>query len=292
MASKIIPLIPKHTVYVEPFAGGAAIMFTKPEPAINDHNYYREVLNDIDGDLVNFYRQLRDHGDDLVRLLNLTPFSEAEYALSKRLNEGDDLEKARRYFVNMQQGFLSQKNNGWKTSLNGGNDASTFRNKVVTLHKYLNRISKVYVSCKPYVACIKKWDSPQTFFYCDPPYPGTDQGHYHGYTVTDFKNLVDTLTDIQGSFILSCYACDETVPAEWERFSFGHWTSSTSAKNVQDRRTEIVYRHISNKPVRPEIQKLYDQGKFDCFQGKKLVKRVPIRETIKREQIRCYHGYD
>lgn len=291
MASKIVPLIPKHTVYCEPFVGGAAILFAKPWPDVSNTDHYREVINDLDGDLINFFQQLRDNGEELCRQLGLTPYSEEEYRISKDFSNCDDMERARRYYVNIQQSFSNKLNSGWGRGKYSRNLSATWINKISCLPGYIDRMLPITISNINALKFIKDWDSPQTFFYCDPPYPSTDQGHYDGYTVEDFEALIDTLSNIDGSFMLSCYEVDGVaIPDDWEQFSFSAAMSASFGKTLHKKRIETVYRKISTVPVRPELQKLYDSGAFDCFTGRKLVKRVRITEPIKRKQIRCNHG--
>ena len=267
MANKIIPLIPKHTVYVEPFAGGAAVLFNKPWPKVTNNNHYREVINDIDGDLINFYRQLRENGPALIEKLQLTLYSEDEYRIAKDFTDCDDLERARRYYVNISQSFANKLGRGWRRGMFGRNDVATWVNKIAQLPEYLERTASIYISNTDSLECIEQWDSPQTCFYCDPPYPGADQGHYAGYTIEQYQSLIDKLDTIDGSFLLSNYECGAKIPDSWERFEFNSTMSSARDKTVNKKRTEIVYRKISDKPVRPELQKLFDSGKFDCFTG-------------------------
>ena len=89
MAHNIIPLIPKHTVYVEPFAGGAAIFFLKPWPDLSDRDHYREVLNDKNGDLINLYRcfQDKEKSERLIHRLEFTLYSRGEYVTAKEKEE-------------------------------------------------------------------------------------------------------------------------------------------------------------------------------------------------------------
>ena len=277
MASKIVPLIPQHTVYVEPFAGGAAVFFAKPWPKVTSNNHYREVLNDKDQRIINFYQQLRDNGQALCDKLQLTQYSEAEHKLAKDLDCEDKLEAARRYYTNSQQSFANKVNAGWGRSVYGQNSAATWANKVNQLPEYIDRMASVHIACDDALKVIKQWDSPQTFFYCDPPYPGTDCGHYCGYTIADFQALVDTLKDAQGSFILSNYDQPQVmIPDDWERFEFeatassrgrvGYDRSKKMDESEQNRkRTEVVWRRFNRVPVREEIQKLYDSGAYDCF---------------------------
>lgn len=278
MASKIVPLIPKHTVYCEPFAGGAAVMFAKPWPNVSNTHHYREVLNDTDGRLINFYMQLRDNGEELCRRISLTPYSEQEYQISKKLEHDDSIESARRYYVNIMQSFANKLGAGWGRNVFGRNQGATWSNSVARLPEYLDRMSAVYISQQDAITCIKQWDSPQTFFYCDPPYPRSNQGHYGGYTVKDYDRMIETLKGIKGSAMVSSYDHGLIVPDGWERVEFSaHCTSSGSGKVGADRsrkatsdelgdrkRTEVLLIKPASQP-RPEIQALYDSGKFDCF---------------------------
>lgn len=279
MAHNIVPLIPRHTVYVEPFAGGAAVLFAKPWPDVTNTDHYREVINDIDGRLINFYRQLRDNGAELIRRLELTLYSEEEHRIAKQLDCDDDIEAARRYVVNANQSFGSRLNSGWGRNVYGRNSAATWVSRVARLPEYLERMHGVHIACDDALKVIRQWDSPQTFFYCDPPYPGTNQGHYKGYTVDNFRQLVETLDGCQGGFIMSNYQQDGVkIPDDWERFEFSAHASSRGrvgydrSKKMDEagqnrERTEVVWRRLARVEPREEIRKLYASGAFDCFRG-------------------------
>lgn len=281
MASKIVPLIPRHTVYVEPFAGGAAVFFAKPWPNTENSDHYREVLNDKDERLINFYRVLQapEKREALIERLSLTLYSEAEYAKAKDLESGDEVKRAWAYYVAINMSFVNKLHAGWGRAVFGRNLAATWAAKVARLPEYLERMSSVHIACDDALKVIKQWDSPQTFFYCDPPYPGTNCGHYGGYTIQDFQALVNTLNECQGSFILSNYEqAGAQMPKDWERFEFsatassrgrvGYDRSKKADESGQNRqRTEVVWRRKNRVQVRPEIQKLYDSGAFDCFTG-------------------------
>lgn len=243
-------------------------------------DHYREVLNDKDCNLINFYTQLRDNGQALCEKLALTLCSEAEHRIAKDLTCDDLLERARRYFVNINQSFAKKLNAGWNRGVFGQNQGFGWMNKIASLPNYIERMSTVYLACNDALAVIRTWDSPQTFFYCDPPYIGADQGHYSGYSLNDFQNLVNALDNCSGSFLLSHYESAAKIPESWERFQFDAVASSTARvgydrsqkkdESTQNRkRTEIVYRRLNTVPVRPEIQKVYDSGAFDCFEGAK-----------------------
>ena len=276
MAHHIVPLIPKHTVYVEPFAGGLAILFSKPLPQVTNSDFYREVINDKDDRLINFYRQLRNNGDALVRLLELTPYSESEYRLSKQLDITDDLERARRYFVNINQSFVNKLSAGWGRVKYGENLAKTWRSCIENLPLVLDRIKDVHITCADALKVIKDWDSPQTFFYCDPPYPNTEQGHYSGYTLDDYRSLITTLDDCEGSFIVSNYHQNIAIPDDWEQFKFEVTMSAPRRIEARGKRVELVYRRLNRVPVRHEIQKIYDSDPFRIFNDVKVDNRITL----------------
>ncbi len=117
MACRIIPLIPRHTVYAEPFCGGATILFKKPWPAVTNTDSYREAINDRDTRLVNFFRVLRDPkiGQELCDRLALTPYSRSEYEVAKACEyTGEDkLHDAWCYYVNVRMAFSHDMSGGW-----------------------------------------------------------------------------------------------------------------------------------------------------------------------------------
>jgi len=296
MASKIVPLIPKHTVYVEPFCGGASVFFKKPWPNVNNKDHYREILNDIDEHLIKLYRIAIERPKALYKKIITTPHSEALYSKSKwvlQYSKGfSDLDIAWAYYVNIQQGFSNRLFSSWRRSVYSRNESVTWINKIKNLPEVLERMSGVHISCTDALTCIKQWDSPQTFFYCDPPYPNADQGHYSGYTLDDFQNLVDTLDQCQGSFMLSNYNQEIIFPSDWERFEFNSYCSASAKGRVRSdrsrkatkeelgniKRTEVLWRRLNKVPVRKEIQKLYDSGKFDCFA--KCKRQMSLNETL------------
>jgi len=281
MSSKIVPLIPKHTVYVEPFAGGAAVFFAKPWPKVSNTHHYREYLNDKDEGIINFYRVLQTPAkrDELIERLQMTLYSEAEHQKAKDLNSGTDVDRAWAYYVNSQQSFSNVLNTGWRRGVYGCNLQATWANKITQLPQYLDRMVSVGITCQDALTIIKQYDSPQTFFYCDPPYPNAHQGHYSGYTMQDFQDLVDTLNQCQGSFVLSNYdQPDAIILADWQRIEFtatttakkrvGYDRSKKADESDQNRqRTEVIWRRLSRVPVREEIAKLYASGAYDCFTG-------------------------
>jgi DNA adenine methylase len=285
LASKLVPLIPRHTVYCEPFAGGAALLFAKPWPAVSNIDLYREVINDTCGDLVNLYRVAQEHPDELAHRLQTTPYSEAEHARSaailKREIPATDLMRAWAYYVKVQTSFANVPHGGWGRGVFGKNSAATWHKRDVWAP--LERLRSVHICQTDALKCIKQWDSPQTFFYCDPPYPGSDQGDYKGYTVTDFLALVAALDACQGAVMLSCYDAPylPTLPSPWRKSLFktimraspaGKVGANKSRAPTRDElgktaRVEAIYNRPARGVLRSEIVKLYATGAYNCFKG-------------------------
>jgi DNA adenine methylase len=267
MAHNIIPLIPKHTVYCEPFCGGAAIFFGKPTPVITNNHHYRNVLNDRDHRIINFFTVLRDNPDELIRRLSVTPYSREVHKLSKTDVTDDPIQQAVNFYINIQQSFSNVFNESWGITKYGGCSPKEFVNSIDRLPACVNALREAFIECDDAIKVIKRWDSPQTFFYCDPPYPHANQGHYSGYTLEDLQMLVNTLDSCEGSFLLSNYEQPDIIlPEDWKKYEFSH-TVSAGRLSKKLIRKEVVWSRCNTKPVRAEIQKLYDSGKFDCFKG-------------------------
>lgn len=249
MASKIVPLLPRHTVYVEPFCGGATILFAKDKPPITNQSNYREVINDLNGNLVTLYRVAIEQPEALELKIKATLHSRRDYkracAIYKNPDEYDDLTVAWATYVSFMQSFGNVAGGGWQTGVKTRNLAATWHNRKLDVKQRIERLADVHIEQRDALDVIKAWDSPQTLFYCDPPYPDTDQDRriYSGYTQADFEALIDTLANCKGSFVLSCYPND-AVPKEWPRHDFTARMSASNGKNRKQQkttRTECVW---------------------------------------------------
>jgi DNA adenine methylase len=287
LAKRIIELIPRHTVYVEPFAGGAAVFFAKPRPDVGASNY-REVLNDLDGRITNFYHVLRDQPDELIRACALTPYSREEKETILEDPNQSDVENARRTLVQIVQSFANART-GWATSVCTRNHPASWTNLLARMYACADRLSEVYVENDDALEVIRRWDSPQSFFYCDPPYPGTKQNYSFNFSENDFLNLVSTLNGCQGSYILSCYDFDGSpIPEKADKFCNDAKVFNRVVRGLKNRtrsvvlpgkeRVEILWRRFARTIPRNEIVKLYNTGKFDCFCSEPL--RKPRRKVL------------
>lgn len=223
----VLPLLPDSHHYCEPFGGSAAILLNrKPSPV--------ETYNDLDGDVVTFFRILREQPDELIRLLSLTPFSREEFYLS--LKNGDEnisnIERARRFFVRARQvrtglaqtATLGRWANCKNTSRAGMSGVvSRWLGSVRDLPEIANRLLRVQIESRPANEVIRLYDDEGTLFYCDPPYPhnsrGDDKAYLFEMNDDDHKELSSILNRCKGKVAVSGYRCDlmETLYGEWRR---------------------------------------------------------------------------
>lgn len=205
MLSAILPKIPpQHKLYVEPFFGGGAVFFgKKPSEA--------EVVNDINHRLMTFYRALKYDFDDLNGKVDETFHSRAqhrdsgaEYDAGKELIK-DPLSMAWAVWIQTNMSFGSQIGSGFGYD-RGGKCALKLHNKKNTFTEaYQERMKKVTIECYDVLKVIKAYDTPDTFFYLDPPYVSSNQGNYAGYTEEHFRALLEACAGMQGKFLLSSY---------------------------------------------------------------------------------------
>jgi methyltransferase len=201
----LLPLIPEHRIYNEPFLGGGALFFAKPPAKI-------ECINDINDFLITFYRVLRSHYPELKEKIENTLYSESEHERARLIyaNKEDypDLEKAWAVFVLCGQSIFSVFTNGWLFSA-AKNEADTWNNrKELFCEYYKKRLRHVSIFCRDALRVIKNTDKPDTFHFLDPPYINTTMGHYSGYSEHDFENLLELLSTIEGKFLLTSFPCD------------------------------------------------------------------------------------
>jgi len=201
MMRHILPMIPKHKIYVEPFLGGGAVFFAKPKSK-------HEVLNDIDGRITNFFRICQTKYDELAMLIKGTAHSEIEHKRAKDLLKnmnGTDVELAWAFWVQTNMSFEKQMFGGFTFGKSCRQPLNTANKRDSFTEKYAERLRDVTIFSRDALDVIRRMDSEETFFYCDPPYVSADQGHYKGYTMEDFSALLETLSNIKGKFLLSNY---------------------------------------------------------------------------------------
>ncbi len=224
----LLPLLPECHHYCEPFAGSAAVLLNRqPSPV--------ETYNDADGEVVNFFRVLRDKPEQLVKAIGLTPFSREELAVAVSIN-GDrisDVERARRFYVKARQArtglaqtaSLGRWANCRNTSRAGMSGAvSRWLGAVDQLPEIALRLLRVQFENRPAEEVIDLYDGPKTLFYCDPPYVHSTRGDSkaYGFEMTDpqHRSLAKVLSRCKGMVAVSGYRCDlmDMLFKDWMRF--------------------------------------------------------------------------
>jgi DNA adenine methylase len=203
LAERIISMIPEHKIYCEPFFGGGAVFFAKAPADV-------EVINDTNGELINFYKVLKLDYKKLVHEIKCTlhsrethQFAEVVLKYPKLFNE---VKRAWAIWTLANQSFGAMLGGTWRCDLKKNSTARRLNNKKDNFtEEYAKRLEQTQIENRDALKIIKLWDNKDSFFYCDPPYYNSNMGHYKGYTEQDFENLLQILSEIKGKFILSSY---------------------------------------------------------------------------------------
>lgn len=210
LAPWIIGHFPSHHAYVEPYGGGASVLLRKPVSV-------QEVYNDLDGEIVNLFKVLRDphKAARLKEMVELTPFARVEYDLSHRPAD-DPIEQARRTLVRAFMGFGSasvtqQYRSGFRSKRAGSSlPSSEWSRYPASIVTFVRRLQGVTVECSEALSVLQRYDTPRTLFYVDPPYlPETRTSHgasyRHEMSVEDHEQLAHVLQGLLGMVVLSGY---------------------------------------------------------------------------------------
>ncbi len=213
--SWLLPLLPKAHHYCEPFGGSGAVLLNRPPAPV-------ETYNDLDGDIVNFFRVLREQREELIGQIALTPFSREEFylAIAAKEENATPLERARCFFIRARQtrtglaqtATLGRWANCKNTSRSGMSGVvSRWLGSVASLPEVATRLMRVQIENRPATDLIKLYDDPGTLFYCDPPYPHDSRGDSkaYSYEMTDREHeaLAEVLKYCKGRVALSGYRC-------------------------------------------------------------------------------------
>lgn len=247
LSKRIVPMIPKdHVCYCEPFCGAAWILFKKQISQV-------EVINDVDSELVNFWRIIQRHLQPFLEYFKFAVISREVFNLENRKDPATltDLERAVRYY------YLQRLSFGGKTSgRTFGSGAmrpmnlnlTTIEESLLEIHWRLERVTIEHLdACR----CIEKYDRKETFFYVDPPYYHVTQCYCRPFEDKDFQRLAMALSSIKGRFILSLNDHPD-IRAMFKRFhqirvatkySFGN--SRVAAETRSKERSELIIHNLS-----------------------------------------------
>lgn len=196
VASKLIKLLAKHTCYVELFAGAANVLFAK-EPS------KAEVLNDVNGNLINIFRVIRWHPDELIRELAFITHSRQEFMDYHEQPGLTDVQRAARYWFKLKATFGGTGPAGHKGFSIGTCKKAITRNVAYeTIRQAHERLDGVFIENDDFEKVIKRYDRSHTLFFCDPPYwQGADYGV--SFEWPDHERLAKKLLKIKGKFLLT-----------------------------------------------------------------------------------------
>ena len=239
-----IPLDAQH--FCDVFGGSAAVLINRPPAPV-------ETYNDIDTELVNFFKVLRDDGTELIRAINLTPFSREELVRACEYERGlSNLERARRFFVRARQtrtGLAQRSSEGrWAhcvlTSRAGmAGSVSRWLGSVDGLAEVTARLQSVQIENAPAIEVIHRYDTPETVFYLDPPYVHSSRGDTSVYenemSDDEHRELANVLSSIRGRAVLSGYRTPlyDRLFGDWRRID----APVRTAHSVREPRQESLW---------------------------------------------------
>ena len=210
IAPWIIQHFPPHTTYVEVFGGSAGVLLRKPPAPI-------EVYNDLDGEVVNFFRVLRERPEALARAVEFTPYARAELETAREAID-DPLEAARRFAVRSWMsigGPTTQWRSGFRYRRDDKSQMWVQWNRLpAAVVAAAQRLKKVTIENADWQTILRRYDAPSTLFYCDPPYLGETRSRWgkfrkayrYEFTDADHRALAEALQGVQGMVVLSGYA--------------------------------------------------------------------------------------
>ena len=260
IASWIVGLIPPHRIYVEPFAGSAAVLLAKP---VATH----EILNDLDSNAVTFYRVLREQREDLELACRLTPYARDEFLLADLDEPGlDDLEVARRWWIRTSQSFnhTAGGKTGWATSVNrGSNSARTVLNRLDRFAAAVDRLAHVVIENRDAIDVIEQYSRPDAVVYADPPYlvstrtamakrPSGDYRHEFS-SEADHRRLAAALHETPATVLLSGYESPlyDELYGDWHRAGRRVLRRSSNGRSASQ--VHAVEHVWSNRPLPEDL---------------------------------------
>jgi DNA adenine methylase len=262
----LLPLLPECHHYCEPFAGSGAVLLNRePSPV--------ETFNDLDGEVVNFFRVLREEKERLIEAIGLTPFSREEFAIACEVSPDlSPMERARRFYVRARQvrtglaqtATIGRWANCKNTSRAGMSGViSRWLGAVEDLPAVAERLLRVQIENRPAIDVIRLYDSLGTLFYCDPPYVHSTRGDSkaYGFEMTDaqHRELAEVLNSVQGTVALSNYQApllDKLYPAaKW------HKTVSPERTNhsTKDKRVEVLWTNYDPQKIKHHGRQPYGE---------------------------------
>ena len=256
--------MPEHVCYVEPFCGAGHLLFSKESSQV-------EILNDIDSHLIGFFELLKDDTkrSKLIQTLDNMLYSRRLWQeIRSRWKQGnlpqDEVERAAWWFYLNRTTFSGdQKRGGFAIpSTTGRNPVQSFRNAVDSLKAIAGRLRNVCIENLPYAEVIRRYDSEDTFFNCDPPYLNTE--HYYGkgnFALDDHRTLAELLYGIKGHAMVSHYSNElyDELYQGWNRYEYASFKGSHKAEPGTEKPVTVECLYTNFRPVKT-------RGLFDAME--------------------------
>lgn len=234
LASWIVSQMPEHNVYLEPFFGSGAVLFNKPTARI-------ETVNDIDGNIVNLFKVVREQPDVLARAIDLTPYSREEYyqAFEKLETDLSELERARIFLIRcwMARGGKTSDRTGWRHNIDTVtvNAVPDWNGLPDTILQATKRLKNVQIENQDAVTIIERYNRDDCLIYADPPYlleTRTKRHYAHEMKNSEHEELLKVLNSHRGFVLLSGYDSDfynDLLPG-WRKISKMATTEAATVK--------------------------------------------------------------
>lgn len=240
IAKELVGLIPDHHSYLEPFFGSGAVLFTKEPSRI-------ETINDLDSEVVDLFKCIKEDADKLAMLAYNTPYSREIYDEAFKVREYDDkYEKSLAFLIRCWQGHGFRTNGykvGWKNDVQGRERAYALWNWNRLQEWIVNiaaRLKMVQIENRPAIELICRYDFENVFMYLDPPYlleTRTGKQYKHEMSDSDHKNMLELLQHTKAKVMISGY--ESNLYNEY----LGGWHKRSFISNSEygGKRTEIVW---------------------------------------------------
>jgi len=199
MLKYILPLIPEHTTYVEPFFGGGAVFFAK-EPS------HHEVINDIDKQLVEFNRSCKYHLDPLLDEMDLVLNARQEFEDYLQQPGLTEIQRAARWFIKNRLSFGGM---GSTFAITRTQPLPSRSQRLIAIRSLSRRLDRTTIENRSWEFVLETYDSPEAFLFLDPPYFDSGGAAYAGWDQVTLQRFANTVTQLQGKWLVTFQDCEE-----------------------------------------------------------------------------------